>query len=113
MKPGSRLLRLWPLALCGLVLVVSCTLPPVIEDIQASRWTINQNDTLYLTAVVTSESGVSYYWSVASGGGDLDQPNANPVMFTAPKLAGPSRIALRVVDAHAVAADDTVTVIVQ
>ena len=93
--------------------ILACNVPPVIEQITISRNPIGQNDTTTLTATVSSNSGVSYHWYVVNGGGTLDQPNNNPVVFTAPKLVGICTLALRVVDAQTLASDDTVTITVQ
>jgi hypothetical protein len=53
---------------------------------------------------------MTFHWTDVDAGGELQQTTGNPVNWKAPKLTGSYRVALRVLDAHVRADEDTVTI---
>lgn len=99
----------------ALGLFLACARPPVITSLTANPNPVAPDSTTELTAVVSSPDGeaLTYYWYVVEpGSGMLGQPNGNSVTWTAGKIAGTYRVAVRVLDEHLRAADDTLAIVV-
>jgi len=96
---------------CGLAvlwLICACAKPPVITNIKANPNPVPQNGTSHITATASSPRSeqLSFYWHTA-GGGRVNDTRLDTTTYTAPKLSGSYPIALRVLDEHGRAADDT------
>lgn len=99
----------------ALVLFLACAKPPVITSLTADPNPVAPDSQTVLTVVARSPQGeaLSYRWyTVESGSGTLGQPSDNTVTWTAGKLVGTYRVALRVLDEHLRAADDTLAIVV-
>ncbi|MEO0107667.1 MAG: hypothetical protein ABIK62_00645, partial [candidate division WOR-3 bacterium] len=105
----QQITRQGPLKGCGhcvavltLVLALTCSQPPVIDEITASPNPVPQNGTSVIRALAHSPHGLelTYYWHCESGGSVTDT-RQDTTVFTAPKLTGVYPISLRVLDSRA------------
>jgi hypothetical protein len=101
-----------PCALCLVLFILACDQPPLINGITANPNPVQQLGTCTITADANSPMGevLTYHWTVVEPGGGAVVPTDNPTTYTAPKLSGYYRVALRVLDSHARGADDTVEI---
>lgn len=98
----------------AILLLVSCgNRPPVIESITATPDTVLVNGQSKLEAVATDPDGdpLRYFWKSSSG--ILSDSTANPVTWTAPKLANTYYIYLTVKDAKDDSANASIAVTVK